>query len=134
GAGMMAYEGPGSSTAIGVAQLEHLAVPPRPEPLGANHAAPAPVVVADSAKLADVPTLPRRSPDGAVPDTAAPGWAASGAPGARPIIGRDRVPAAPAVAPRPAEVVPGPGAAAALSGDALAVVRDASGAPVAGAV
>ncbi|HEX3611721.1 MAG TPA: DHA2 family efflux MFS transporter permease subunit [Sporichthyaceae bacterium] len=138
GAGMMALESPGSSTAIGVEQIEHLAAHPRTQPLGANHAVPVPMVGGDSAKLTDVPTPPRRSVDGVVPDTAAPGWAASGAPGARPIIGRPvgpRPTAASAEAPGPAEVgsVPGP-AAGALSGDALAVVRDASGAPVAGAV
>jgi hypothetical protein len=91
-----------------------------------------------SEKLTDVPTAPRRSSDG---DSA--GWAASGAPGAKPIIGSGVDRAHPSVTSReaveatapPSRVPVGPSSAS-VGGpfEALAVVRDASGAPVAGAV
>ncbi len=109
------------------------------EAVAANHAVPPSVTATVSEKLTDVPTAPRRSSDG---DSA--GWAASGAPGANPIIGSGADRAHPpvlagarveptAAAPR-AMVVPSSTASVGASFDAQAVVRDASGAPVAGAV
>jgi EmrB/QacA subfamily drug resistance transporter len=85
-----------------------------------------------SGKLADVPTPPRRSSE-----ADSTGWAASGAPGARPIIGGsdpDRSsPPRPAPAREPAAAARA-GVGPSGSSDAQAVVRDASGAPVVGAV
>jgi EmrB/QacA subfamily drug resistance transporter len=104
-----------------------------------DHVVPPAVVAEVSEKLADVPTQPRRSSDG---DPA--GWAASGAPGANPIIGSGDERAHPSVPGRgPVEPVTaaarpmgGPPSVVAVGGsfDGQAVVRDAAGSPVAGAV